>query len=144
MLSRKGFALLLLCLVFPAGSESWWWRRRRRRRSPAPAPAPQPARDCTVSQWSSWSSCSHRCGNSGTSYRDRTKLTQEAHGGRCPYHLHETEACNRGNCQNGGTPRSGYCSCRSGYGGTCCGNGKHEPSPCFSVGLLYALFQTVW
>ena len=119
---------LLLCIgINPI--YSWFWRRRRRRRrSPPPPPPPPPPPcnpvNCQVGSWSIWSSCSHRCGTSGTQTRTRRKTSSEECGGECPYSLKVTQACNRGICQNGGTPNSGGCSCRLGYGGTCCEKGE--------------------
>ena len=126
MVFQKAFALVLLCLLFPTGSDSWW-RRRRRRAPPPPSPPRPSARDCTLSTWTSWSSCNHQCGTSGTRSRTRHRLVHEAHGGSCRGPFWESEVCNRGLCQNGGTPWSGYCSCRPGYQGTCCGKGVLGP-----------------
>ena len=116
-------SILIICFLFlciginPVFS---WRRRRRRRRSPPPCSAV----NCQVGSWSGWGPCSHYCGTSGTQTRTRQKTSSEQCGGQCPYHFQETQACNRGNCLNGGTPNSGGCSCRSGFGGTCCGNGE--------------------
>ena len=109
---------LLLCIgINPIFS----WRRRRRRRFSLPPCNPV---NCQVGSWSVWSSCSHHCGTSGTQNRRRQKTSSAQCGGQCPYHLVETQACNRGNCHNGGTPNSGGCSCRLGYEGTCCEKGE--------------------
>ena len=94
--------LLLLTL-----SHSWWGRRRRRRRRSCSSV------NCQVGVWTSWSSCSHQCGTSGTQARTRQQTHAASCGGTCPYHLRETQACNRDGCQNGGTPNSNGCSCRS-------------------------------
>ena len=114
-------ALLVFCLVviFCTRNIESWRRRRRRRRAPPPCSA----RDCVVSQWGSWGSCSHQCGTSGVQRRSRSQTSAAVCGGTCPYHLSETRACNRNNCQNGGTPHSSGCSCRAGYRGTCCEGG---------------------
>ena len=54
--------------------------------------------DCTVSSWSSWSSCSRTCG-SGVKTRTRTKTTDESCGGSCHYHyFQETKTCNSNCC----------------------------------------------
>ena len=118
--------LLLIVALLMLAQECALWRRRRRRRSPPPCSA----RDCVVSQWGSWSGCTHRCGNSGTQTRRRTQTSPAACGGRCPYVFDETRACNRNSCQNGGTPRSGHCACRPGYRGTCCELGKFVLQNC--------------
>ena len=94
-----------------------WRRRRRRRRSPPPC-------NCQVGSWTSWSSCSHQCGTSGTQQRTRGVTQGASCGSTCPYHLRESQACNRDNCRFGGTPHSSGCSCRPGYGGTCCEHGE--------------------
>ena len=99
---------------------SWWGRRRRRRRRP---PVCNPV-NCQVGSWSVWSSCSHHCGTSGTQTRSRQITSSAQCGGQCKYNLTEEQSCNRGNCQNGGTPNSGGCSCRLGYEGICCVRGE--------------------
>ena len=115
-MKRVIFVILLLhCL-----NETSAWRRRRRRRAPPPCGAV----NCQVGRWTSWGSCSHQCGTSGTQRRTRQQVRPASCGGSCPYHFVETQACNRDNCQNGGTPQSGRCSCRTGYGGTCCEQGE--------------------
>ena len=116
-------ALLTFCfLLLMAETNSIFWSRRRRRRSPPPCSAV----NCQVGSWTSWSSCSHQCGTSGTQTRTRQQTQAASCGGTCPYTLRETQACNRGNCQNGGAPHSGGCSCRAGYGGTCCEQGEYK------------------
>ena len=55
-------------------------------------------RNCQVSSWSSWSSCSHNCGSYGTQKRTRRKTQTESCGGSCVYSLVETRACNRRCC----------------------------------------------
>jgi len=115
---RVFLAICLLCLLTEASA----WRRRRRRRSPPPCSAV----NCQVGSWTSWSSCSHQCGTSGTQSRTRQQVQAASCGGTCPYSLSETQACNRDSCRNGGTPYSGGCSCRAGYGGTCCDRGESE------------------
>ncbi len=112
-------AICFLVLMTATNSKHWVRRRRIRRRSPPPCRAV----NCRVGSWTSWSSCSHQCGSSGTQVRTRQQLQAASCGGTCPYNLRETRACNRDNCQNGGTPHSSGCSCRAGYGGTCCEQG---------------------
>lgn len=81
-------------------------------------------RSCQVSYWSHWSHCSHQCGTSGTQTRKRIKTVAESCGGSCSFALSETRPCNTDNCQNSGTPTSQGCSCKPGYRGTCCEEGK--------------------
>ena len=96
-----------------------WIRRRRRTRRVVTCSR----RDCTVNAFSRWSPCSHQCGKSGIKIRTRSKAQRESCGGRCPFQMKETVACNR-LCPNGGTPRNGWCSCRPGFGG----NAAHRVS----------------
>ena len=111
--------IFIICLLY-FSTETSAWRRRRRRRAPPPCNAA----NCQVGSWTSWTSCSHQCGSSGTQTRTRQVVQGASCGGTCPYNLVETQACNRDSCQNGGTPRSSGCSCRAGYGGTCCEQGE--------------------
>ena len=120
-MKRVLIAISLLLLMVETNS-IFWSRRRRRRRSPPPCSAV----NCLVGSWTSWGSCSHQCGTSGTQTRTRQQTQAASCGGSCPYTLSETRACNRGNCQNGGTPHSGGCSCRVGYDGMCCDQGKSK------------------
>ncbi|XP_046857891.1 neurogenic locus notch homolog protein 1-like isoform X2 [Xenia sp. Carnegie-2017] len=85
-------------------------------------------RNCVVSRWSSWSSCSHQCGNAGVQTRTRRKIRTESNGGSCPYSLRRTRACNRNKCRNRGRPTYGRCICYSGWTGTCCS--KKSPINC--------------
>ena len=110
---------LAICLLYIL-TEVSAWRRRRRRTSPPPCSAV----NCRVGSWTSWSSCSHQCGTSGTQTRTRQQIQAASCGGTCPYNTYESQACNRDNCRNGGTPHSSGCSCRTGYGGTCCEQGR--------------------
>ena len=80
---------LLLCIEI---NSTFSWRRRRRRRAPC-----NPV-NCRVGSWSVWSSCSHRCGTSGTQTHTRQKTFSAQCGGQCPYQLVVTRSCNRGNC----------------------------------------------
>ena len=117
-MKRALIAISLLLLMAEANSSPWW--RRRRRRSPPPCSAV----NCQVGRWTSWGSCSHQCGTSGTQTRTRQQTQAASCGGTCPYSLSEKRACNRDNCQNGGTPHRSGCSCRAGYHGTCCEQGE--------------------
>ena len=113
--------LIVFCFLLSLTEiTSWWGRRRRRRYQPPPCGAV----DCQVDSWTSWSACSHQCGTSGTQHRTRTVTQAASCGGSCPYSLRQTQACNRDGCHYGSTPHSSGCSCRTGYGGTCCGQGK--------------------
>ena len=116
-MKRALIAISLLLLM--AETNSIFWRRRRRRRRQCGL-----AVNCRVGSWTGWSSCSHQCGTSGTQTRTRQQTQAAYCGGSCLYNLSETRACNRGNCENGGTPYSSGCSCRSGYRGTCCEYGE--------------------
>ena len=80
-------------------------------------------RNCKVSEWSSWRACSHDCGTTGVQTRTRYKTETESSCGTCPQ-LEESRPCNRDECQNGGTPIVGECSCMPGWTGTCCESGK--------------------
>ena len=114
------FCWLCIVMLF-AETSAVFWRRRRRRRRRSPTCH---ASDCTVSSWSGWGSCSYPCGTSGTQSRSRYVTSQASCGGSCPFHLSESQACNRGGCHNYGTPHSTGCRCRAGYTGTCCDQGK--------------------
>ena len=114
----KFLAVILVLAVFVQDAEAWR-RRRRRRFSP-----PCSARNCQVSSWTSWSSCTRQCGTSGIQTRTRRITWPAACGGTCPFHLSDTRSCNRDNCQNAGTPVSNGCLCPPGYQGTCCEIGK--------------------
>ena len=92
MIPSKSITLLLVLLtvLLLVGNGISWWRRRRRRRC---------YRNCSVSGWSSWSSCSRSCGNSGTKTRTRYITVGAQCGGTCPYSLRQTIACNRRCCR---------------------------------------------
>ena len=100
-------------------TNSIFWSRRRRRRSLPPCGAV----NCRVGSWTNWSACSHQCGTTGTKTRTRQQTQAASCGSTCPYNFQETQACNRDNCQNGGTPYISGCSCRAGYNGMCCEQG---------------------
>lgn len=117
------FCLLCIVMLF-AETSTFAWRRRRRRRRRRTITCQ--LSDCTVSSWSSWSSCSYPCGTGGTQSRSRYVTTRQACGGRpCPS-LYESRACNRNPnlCRNYGTPHSTGCFCKAGFTGTCCSYGK--------------------
>ena len=88
MMPRLLWSFLVLCLVMMDQTEGW--RRRRRRRCPV--------RNCAVSSWTSWSTCTQACGNGGSQHRTRRVTQGPSCGGSCPYGLKQTRACNRHNC----------------------------------------------
>ena len=101
----------LVLLVNPIASGGWW---RRRDSSGCRA------RNCDWGGWSVWGNCNHPCGNAGTQSRSRSEATTAACGGAaCSGGSTQSQACNRF-CNNGGTPKSGYCGCPDVYWGTCC------------------------
>ena len=81
------------------------------------------ASDCTVSTWSSWSSCSRTCG-SGVKTRTRTRTSYESCGGSCYYHFKETTTCNSHCCAVNCLYSWGSWSSCSG-----CGMSSHSRSP---------------
>ena len=119
---KRALIAISFLLLIAETNTIFWRRRRRRRRSPPPC---SPV-NCQVGSWTSWGSCSHQCGTSGTQRRTRQQTQEASCGGSCHYGLSETQACNRNSCDNGGTPYSGGCSCRAGYGGTCCDQGESK------------------
>lgn len=120
---RKIFMTICILLLLTLAN-SFWGRRRRRRRRRRSSPPPCNSVNCQVSRWTSWSSCSHRCGTSGIQERTRQQTIAASCGGTCYYDFRDTKACNRDRCRNGGSPYSSGCSCRLGYGGTCCEYGE--------------------
>ena len=66
--------------------------------------------------WTAWSSCSHNC-QVGSRSRNRTVVTVEKWGGRCPYQRRETGSCGtiNGGCAQICNPSNGQCSCKAGY-----------------------------
>lgn len=131
--------LMIICVLLLMMESNSLWKRRRRRRRRRAAPPPCSAVDCLVSSWTSWSSCSHQCGTSGTQTQTRRLTRAASCGGRCPFSLRQTRACNRDTCQNGGTPHSRGCSCRPGYGGTCCNQGE-----CMSLPQVFRLCMSTY
>ena len=112
MTSKYFWILVVLSML---ANQTEGWRRRRRRRCPRI--------NCAVTTFKQWSSCSLPCGNGGTQTRTRTVSRYPSCGGSSCPPLIETRACNRG-CSNGGTPLTGRCLCKSGYGGQCCTRGR--------------------
>lgn len=134
------FCVLLLLME----TSSKFWRRRRRRSSP-PRLRCREVRNCGVSSWTIWSACSYQCGTSGTQRRTRVVTWAASCRGSCPYSLRETQACNRDNCQYGGTPHRFGCSCRRGYGGTCCDRGELSPGNNFDdIHFLHTKDSSSW
>jgi len=87
---RCAALILTLGVITVVLTPSNAWRRRRRRRR-------CPVRRCTVSSWTSWSSCTRSCGG-GSTTRTRGKAISESCGGGCPYHFKETIRCNTNCC----------------------------------------------
>ena len=119
------FALTVLLLLTETNS----WRRRRRRRSSRRRRVTSPcagSRDCSVSSWSGWSSCSWPCGLSGVKRRSRYITISAVNCGTCPYSFSESQNCNRepSLCLHGSIRNYRGCTCRAGWTGTCCGTGK--------------------
>ena len=83
MSSAKFRVLFILLFIFQDGAESW--RRRRRQCSP---------RDCQVSSWYSWTSCSaSTCGRQGSQYRTRSVTRSASCGGSSCPELYESQRC---------------------------------------------------
>ena len=123
---RRVLIAISLLLLMAETNLGFWSRRRRRRRSP-PSPPPCRAVNCQMGSWTSWGPCTHQCGTSGEQIRKRQKIQAASCGGTChDGRMSESQACNEGNCQNGGTPRNGGCNCRAGYRGTCCDQGESK------------------
>ena len=122
---RTIFWVLCVVMLFME-TNSVFWRRRRRRRAPPPPDPCAGSRDCSVSSWSGWSSCSWPCGLSGVKTRSRTITSSAVNCGTCPYSLSETVSCNTDPslCLHESTRTSNGCHCRDGWTGTCCGDGK--------------------
>ncbi|CAH3034508.1 unnamed protein product, partial [Pocillopora meandrina] len=125
----KVLAGVWLCIVmlFSETCYAFWSRRRRRRRPPPPPPCVP--RNCVVSHWSNYGSCSYPCGTGGVQWktrywRSRHVTISQNHCGSCSYHMRESKRCNIGLCANYGRPHSSGCYCRLGYTGTCCRAGE--------------------
>lgn len=78
----------------------------------------KPRKNCRLSRWCAWSSCSATCGPSGVKSRTRHIIENAQCGGRCSA-LRQVRRCNR-RCLNGGYMRYGRCKCRTSYSGCCC------------------------
>ena len=79
------FSIFVL-LGFLINENQGWWDSRRRRRRCSPS-------DCTLSNWSSWGTCSHTCGNGGKQERYRSIIKRQSCGGRC-FRFRQTRPCN--------------------------------------------------
>ena len=102
--------ILVALLIFVHRSDAW----RRRRRCPV--------RDCQVSSWSPWSSCSvGQCGQQGSQSRSRhVELSSSCGGAQCP-DLHETRQCYstyRVDCQLSSWSEWSACTVPCGVSGT--------------------------
>ena len=109
----KKAVFLLLVLHFFLETDAWR-RRRRRRRSCSP-------RNCEVSSWSSWISCSaEQCGQQGSERRTREQVSEPSCGGsECPT-LQETRQCygtRSVNCQLSSWSEWSACSTACGVSG---------------------------
>ena len=116
--------LFVLCIaILFTEASGWFWNRRRR--SPPRRPPCRP-KNCQVSSWSRFRSCSYPCGTSGTQMRSRSITDTQSCGGRCPFRLTESRRCNRNKCntRNSVGSHSTGCYCRAGFTGTCCGSGE--------------------
>ena len=127
--TEKAIFVALSILLLFTEINSFFWRRRRRRKSQPPRPPVDPcagSRDCSVSSWSGWSSCSLPCGFWGVKRRSRYITSSAVNCGTCNYNLHDTEACNREawRCLHGSFRAFRGCTCRPGWTNTCCGTGK--------------------
>ena len=124
-------------LEFASGEPGWHFharRRRRRRYQHCHGPV-----DCTVSQWCSWSHCSHPCGGKGEETRLRHVEKTQKCGGRCDHHLADSRPCNRF-CHNGGWLYSNRnCICKTGFTGECCD--KKKRGTFFLIKIEYLLTQ---
>ena len=107
-------ALLCIAVLHPVAGFFWCGRRRRRRYRCTP---------CSLTKWSTWSRCSHDCGNSGIQKRTRSVASYGSCG--CSFPLEETQNCNRDVCRypHGDATADG-CNCREGWTGKCCDQGN--------------------
>jgi len=55
--------------------------------------------DCKVSEWTSWSLCTTKCGNGHQSRHRQIDLYPKDGGKACPPDLHATKGCNLGHCR---------------------------------------------
>ena len=88
--------------------------------------------NCRYSSWTSWTICTHKCGNAGTQSRSR-HITNSGgwFGKNCKGDRSNERSCNR-RCRNGGTPLYRKCRCSDAYWGDCCENCKYRPIIWFS------------
>ena len=112
MVSVIKIAVLVALLIFVYPSDAWSRYRRHR----------CPVRDCQVSSWSSWISCSaSQCGQQGSQSRSRQKESSASCGGaQCP-DLHETRPCygsKRVDCQLSSWSEWSACTVPCGVSGT--------------------------
>ena len=101
-------------------------------------------RDCSMSSWLSWSTCSQPCGTGAVQTRSRKVIRAAKCGGSC-WSLEQSRPCNTV-CPNGGTPVDWGCLCKTGYSGKCCARGKQSfiySSVCLSVHLVRPIDRSI-
>mgnify|MGYP001798403642 FL=1 len=123
MYFRERWLLLFLIVIsfsflFINVGARWHRARNRRSRYYRPGASCRPRKNCRLSKWCSWSSCSATCGPNGVRVRTRHIIEKARCGGRCGV-LRQLRRCNR-RCLNRGYIRYGRCRCRKGYNGFCC------------------------
>ena len=157
------FLVLLQLLLLSELSDGWRRRRRRRRCYP---------RNCVMSSWSSWSSCSAPCGSIGIKTRRRRVLSYAYCGGYC-YSTSQSASCPHtccpvscsyswtawsscsASCMYGTRtrrtwiwrrPSCGGSSCPSSPQSQRCGNGRYGAHDNFIEVLLvlHVLSHTIW
>ena len=89
MFSAKTSIVVILLVWFCLTPDCEAWRRRRRRRRRCPV------KNCDITSWSFWSSCStDQCGQQGSQSRSRMIVSKPSCGGtECPDNLFETRQC---------------------------------------------------